>query len=48
MATDYVIELRSLDLTPANPDFKTKYQSAVGALMYLILGTHLDLVYAVS
>ena len=30
------------------PEFKTQYQSAVGTLMYAILGTRPDIAYAVS
>jgi hypothetical protein len=32
----------------ADPDFKTRYQSAVGTLMYAMLGTRPDIAYAVS
>jgi len=41
-------------LVPADPDyqadraFRTKYQSAVGSLMYAMLGTRPDIAYAVS
>ena len=32
----------------AEPRFKTQYQSAVGTLMYAMLGTRPDIAYAVS
>ena len=32
----------------AEPGFKTQYQSAVGTLMYAMLGTQPDIAYAVS
>lgn len=41
-------------LAPASDEYtasdalKTKYQSAVGSLMYLMLGTRLDIAFPVS
>jgi len=32
----------------AEPEFKTQYQSAVGTLMYAMLGTRPDIAYAIS
>lgn len=32
----------------AHPDFKTRYQSAIGTLMYAMLGTQPDIAWAVS
>ena len=50
----HIVPLRSWTLTPTpsetpeNPKHKSHYQQVIGSLLYLILGTHPDIAFAVT